>query len=200
MPTRLLGRNRLPDAGSAYGRRWIMLVVICLGLMVLVVDTTIVNVALPTLGRQLHASTSGLQWIVDMYILVYAGLLLTAGSLGDRFGRYKAFTFGLTVFGLGSLGAALSGSVGSLIVTRATMGVGAAFVMPTTLSIITNVFTDPLERARAIGILGRGGRPRSGDRTVSRRLFAEPLLLGVGLLRESPDRGRRDRWRLLACP
>ena len=120
--------------------------------MVLVVDTTIVNVALPSLGRQLGASTSELQWIVDAYIVVYAGLLLTAGSLGDRFGRYRAFTLGLALFGLGSLGAALADSVAVLVAMRAFMGVGAALVMPTTLSIISNVFTDPRERARAIGI------------------------------------------------
>jgi MFS family permease len=108
-------RRQLAATGAVYGRRWLVLAVVCLGLMVLVVDTTIVNVALPTLGRQLHASTAGLQWIVDGYILVYAGLLLTAGSLGDRFGRYRAFTLGLAVFGVGSLAAALSGSVGSLV-------------------------------------------------------------------------------------
>jgi hypothetical protein len=157
MFTRTYARPQLPTA-EPYDRRWPMLALVCLGLMVLVVDTTIVNVALPTLGRQLHASTSGLQWVVDAYILVYAGMLLTAGSLGDRFGRYQALTFGLAVFGIGSLGAALSGSVEVLVAMRALMGVGAAFVMPTTLSVITNVFTDPAERARAIGIwAGLGG-------------------------------------------
>ena len=152
MVTRTQLRRPAPGDGAAPAHRWALLGVVCLGLMVLVVDTTIVNVALPSLGRQLGASTSELQWIVDAYIVVYAGLLLTAGSLGDRFGRYRAFTLGLAVFGVGSLGAALADSVAVLIAMRAFMGVGAALVMPTTLSIISNVFTDPGERARAIGI------------------------------------------------
>jgi EmrB/QacA subfamily drug resistance transporter len=133
-------------------RRWLTLAVVCVSLMVIGLDNTILNVAIPTLGRQLHATTSSLQWIVDIYTLVFAGLLLTAGSLGDRFGRYKTLTIGLIIFGTGSLASALAGSTGALIATRAFMGVGGAFIMPATLSIITNVFTDPHERARAIGI------------------------------------------------
>lgn len=145
-------RRRLLDPGYAYRRRWLTLIVVCLSLMVIGLDNTILNVALPTLGRDLHASTSGLQWIVDIYVLVFAGLLLTAGSMTDRFGRYKGLAFGLALFGVGSLASALSGSAGMLIGTRAFMGIGAAFIMPATLSIITNVFPDPLERGKAIGI------------------------------------------------
>jgi EmrB/QacA subfamily drug resistance transporter len=117
-----------------------------------VVDNTIVNVALPTLVRHLHASTTSLQWVVDAYTLAMAGLLLTLGSLGDRIGRYRTLAAGLVVFGLGSGLAAISTSSGQLIGSRVLMGIGAAAIMPATLSILTNVFTNPAERARAIAL------------------------------------------------
>ena len=138
-------------AANAYKRRWLILLVLNVSLLVIVVDNSILNVAIPSIVNQLGASTSELQWIVDSYTLVFAGLLLTAGSLGDRFGRLPALQFGLTVFGLGSLLAALSDSSGQLIATRAFMGIGGAFIMPATLSIIANVFPAP-ERGKAIGV------------------------------------------------
>jgi EmrB/QacA subfamily drug resistance transporter len=124
----------------------------CLSLMVIGVDNTILNVALPTLVRDLHATTSQLQWIVDAYTLVFAGLLLSAGSLGDRFGRRKGLSIGLLIFGAGSVASALVHSPNHLIATRALMGIGGALIMPATLSIISNVFTVPAERARAIAV------------------------------------------------
>ncbi len=132
-------------------RRWGALAVLCLSLAVIGIDNTILNVALPTLVRELGASGSELQWTVDAYILVFAGILLTMGALADRFGRRLLLQLGLTVFAAGSLGAALSGGTSTLIAFRAVMGIGAAMIMPSTLSIITNVFTEPRERARAIG-------------------------------------------------
>jgi EmrB/QacA subfamily drug resistance transporter len=135
----------------AYHQRWWILGVMCLSLLVIIVDNSILNVALPTLVRELEATNSELQWMVDSYTLVFAGLLLTAGSLGDRFGRRGALQVGLVVFGLGSLLAALSDTPAQLIATRGLMGVGGAFIMPATLSIITNVFP-PEERGRAIGM------------------------------------------------
>jgi len=131
-------------------RRWWTLVVLCLSLLVISLDNTILNVALPTLERDLGASSSQLQWIVDSYMLVFAGLLLTAGAIGDRFGRRKALTFGLAVFGLGSALSAMAGSAGMLIASRALMGIGGALIMPSTLSILTAVFPAE-ERPRAIG-------------------------------------------------
>ncbi len=139
------------DPTTISRRRWWTLAVLNLSLLMIIMDNTILNVALPTLARDLHASGGQLQWIVDSYVLVFAGLLLPAGALGDRFGRRGALSVGLAVFGLGSLGAVLASSAGTLIAARSVMGVGAAFVMPATLSILTNVFTDPRERAKAIG-------------------------------------------------
>ncbi|MFZ4518192.1 MAG: MFS transporter [Microthrixaceae bacterium] len=135
----------------AYARRWWILLVLCLSLVVITLDNTILNVALPTLVRDLKASNSQLQWIVDSYTLVFAGLLLTAGALGDRFGRKGALQIGLAIFALGSLASALATDPNQLIATRALMGVGGAFIMPATLSILTNVFPAE-ERGRAIGV------------------------------------------------
>ena len=154
------------DPTKTYQRRWFTLLVLCISLMVIGVDNTILNVALPTLSRELHASTSQLQWIVDAYTIVFAGLLLTAGSLGDRFGRKRALTFGLSVFGIGSLMSALAGSATQLIATRALMGVGAAFIMPATLSILTNVFTVPDRAGQGHRHLGRRLRPRHRHRAA----------------------------------
>jgi EmrB/QacA subfamily drug resistance transporter len=125
--------------------------VLCLSLLVVGIDGTIVVVALPSFVRELGASQSQLQWITDAYTIVFASLLLTAGSLGDRFGRRGTLLVGLAIFGLGSLASGLVGSPGALIFTRGVQGLGAAFIMPSTLSILTNVFPDD-ERGRAIGI------------------------------------------------
>jgi DHA2 family multidrug resistance protein-like MFS transporter len=137
---------------SAYPRRWWMLLVLCLSVLLVTIDNTIVNVALPTLSRDLDASTSNLQWIVDAYTLVFAGLLLVAGHLGDRFGRRRVLQVGLVLFGLTSVLAASAGSIEELIAGRAAMGVAAALVFPATLGLLSNIFTDPRERATAIGI------------------------------------------------
>jgi EmrB/QacA subfamily drug resistance transporter len=117
-------------------------------------DTTIVNVALPTLVRELDASNSQLQWVVDAYNLVFAALLLASGSLGDRVGRKGMLLAGLAVFGLASVAGGLTSTPGALIATRCIMGLGAALVFPATLSLISNVFTERGERARAIGLWG----------------------------------------------
>jgi EmrB/QacA subfamily drug resistance transporter len=140
------------DQTTAHERRWWALGVLCFSLIVITLDNTILNVAIPTVQRDLHATNSQLQWMVDSYTLVFAGLLLTAGSLGDRFGRRGALQLGLAVFGIGSILSAVAGTSNQLIATRALMGVGGAFIMPSTLSILTNVFTDPAERGRAIGV------------------------------------------------
>jgi EmrB/QacA subfamily drug resistance transporter len=147
---RELDREQGPSARD-YERRWWTLGVLCISLVMIVMANASLNVALPTLAEDLHTGASGLQWIVDAYSLVFAGLLLTAGSLGDRYGRRLALNGGLIVFGGASLFAVLSSSAGAVIGARAMMGVGAAFVMPATLSILAHVFP-PRERPRAIAI------------------------------------------------
>src|SRR5262245_61883423 len=132
-------------------RRWLILGVLCFSLLVIVLDNSILNVALPSIVRELGATNAQLQWIVDAYTLVFAGLLLTAGSLGDRFGRRPALQVGFAVFGLGSLASAMSTSATMLTFSRGFMGIGGAFIMPATLSIITNVFP-ARERGKAIGV------------------------------------------------
>jgi EmrB/QacA subfamily drug resistance transporter len=141
-----------PNSEARADRRWWILAVLCLSVLLTVVDNTIVNVALPTISRDLHASTSALQWVVDGYTLSFAGLLLLGGNLGDRLGRRRVLQLGLVLFGLFSVGAALAQNTGELIAARALMGAGAALVYPATLAILNNVFTVPRERATAIGI------------------------------------------------
>ena len=129
----------------------IVLLTMCFALAMAMLDNTVVNVALPTISRELDAGVSGLQWIVDGYVLAFASLLLTGGIAGDRYGRKKMFLVGLVVFTTASALCGLSQSIGQLIAARALQGVGAAFLMPGTLSIITVTFP-PHERARAIGL------------------------------------------------
>jgi EmrB/QacA subfamily drug resistance transporter len=132
--------------------RWGTLAVLCVPLLIVSLDNTVLNVALPTLVRDLHASDSELQWIVDAYVLVFGGLMLVSGSVADRVGRKRTFLAGLALFAACSTWAALSNSSGMLIAARASMGLGATLIMPATLAIITNTFTDRGERQRALGI------------------------------------------------
>src|SRR5580692_11524859 len=135
----------------------VILVALLLGAFLINLDTTLVNVALPALVRELHATTTQLQWVVDSFNLVFAALLLTFGSLSDRFGRKGMLLAGLTVFGTASLAGGFTSSPAQLIVARSVMGLGAAMTFPATLSLISNVFTERKERARAIGLWGAIG-------------------------------------------
>jgi EmrB/QacA subfamily drug resistance transporter len=134
-----------------YDRRWAILGVLCTSLMIVIIGNTALNVAIPTLARDLDASTTDLQWMVDSYALVFAGMLFTAGTLGDRFGRKGALQAGLVLFLAGTLAATFGDSSSTVIAARALMGLAAAFVMPSTLSILTNVFPAH-ERPRAIAV------------------------------------------------
>ncbi len=139
---------------TTHDRRWWILAVLCMVVIIVAIDNTIVNVALPVLSRQLHASNSSLQWIVDAYSLPFAGLLLAGGGMSDRLGRKRVMQIGLAAFGTFSLLAAFSHDVSTLLVARALMGAAAAFVFPATLSTLTIVFDDTRERAKAFGLWG----------------------------------------------
>jgi EmrB/QacA subfamily drug resistance transporter len=145
--------NAVPAFGSDQGhpRRWAALGVLCLSLIVVTLDNTVLNTALPALARALHATTADLQWITDSYTLVFAAMLVTAGGVGSRIGQRRAITGGMLVFAAGSACAALSTSSSQLIGFRAVMGLGAAFVMPATLGMIAQLFP-ARERAKAIAI------------------------------------------------
>jgi EmrB/QacA subfamily drug resistance transporter len=136
---------------SVYARRWWVLAVMSVGTLMVFLDDTVVNTALPRISVDLHASTSELQWVIDAYVLVLAGLLLLCGSIGDRYGRKRMMTTGLVVFGVAAAGAALASNTGQLITMRALQGLGAALVLPATLSIIVSVFPRQ-ERAKAIAV------------------------------------------------
>jgi MFS family permease len=145
-----------PSAPHHLGRRRRLLVLaICsMSLLIVGLDTTIVNVALPAIRRSLHASLSGLQWTIDAYTLVLASLLMLSGSTADRVGRKRVFQIGLFVFSLASLLCALAPSLGLLVAFRALQAVGGAMLNPVAMSIVRNVFEDPRERAQAIGVWG----------------------------------------------
>ena len=142
----------MTEATKGHSKRWIALLFLALSLLIIALDNTVLNVALPSITEDLGASVSQQQWIINAYVLVFAALLLTMGALGDRFGRRKALQIGLVVFGLCSLLAALSTTTGMLIGARALLGIGAAIIMPATLSILTATFRDPKERAQAIAL------------------------------------------------
>jgi EmrB/QacA subfamily drug resistance transporter len=137
---------------SARGRRLVVLVICSMSLLIVGLDATIVNVALPAIQRSLHATLSDLQWTVDAYTLVLASLLMLAGSTADRLGRRRVFAAGLVLFSLGSLLCALAPSLELLVAFRAVQAMGGAMLSPVAMSIVRNVFEDPRERAQAIGV------------------------------------------------
>ena len=149
-------------------------------------DTTLVNVALPDLTRELHATTTQLQWVVDAYNLVFAALILTFGSLSDRYGRKGMLLAGLAVVAVASLAGGFTTTPAELIAARAVMGLGAAMTFPATLSLLTNVFTERRERAAAIGLWGAVAGVGDRARADRRRLAAAGLQLGQHLPRMAP--------------
>ncbi|MFF1548379.1 MFS transporter [Streptomyces sp. NPDC058291] len=151
-------------------RRLLILAICCMSLLIVSLDVTVLNVALPSMQSDLHASTSGLQWTIDAYTLVLAALLMLAGSTADRIGRKKVFMAGLVVFSAGSLLCSLAPSLELLIAARMVQAVGGSMMNPVAMSIITNTFTDPRERARAIGVWGA---------VVGISMAAGPLLGGL---------------------
>jgi EmrB/QacA subfamily drug resistance transporter len=144
--------QRMPELSQR--RRFLVLAICCMSLLIVSLDVTALNVALPSMQRELHASTAGLQWTIDAYTLVLASLLMLAGSTADRIGRKRVFMAGLIVFTAGSLLCSLAPNLDSLIAFRMIQAVGGSMLNPVAMSIITNTFTDPAERARAIGVWG----------------------------------------------
>jgi len=201
---------------KVHRRRWWILAVLCISVFIVVVDNTIVNVALPTLSSELDAGISQLQWIVDAYALVFACLLLAFGNLGDRFGRKGALQIGLVIFAGTSVLAAFADSANGLILARGAMGVGAALVFPATLAILSNVFQTPSDRAKAIGVwsavtgLAVALGPLTGGALLERfwwgsiflvniPIVAIALVVGAVLIPPSrdPDAGRLDPFGLI---
>jgi MFS family permease len=186
----LKGCERTPPAMRT---KAMILVALLLAAFLVNLDTTIVNVALPALVRELHATTTELQWVVDSFNLVFAALLLTFGSLSDRFGRKGMLLAGLAVFGTASLAGGFTTDPAQLIAARSVMGLGAAMTFPATLSLISNVFTERGERARAIGLWGASAGVAIAMGPYRGGLAAGALQLGQHLHRHGAGSGgRRD--------
>lgn len=174
-----------PEKEIGGRRRWLILIVLCLATLVLVVDNMVLTVAVPALTESLHASAQNIQWVLDSYILVFAGLLLTTGSLSDRFGRRRVLIIGLAVFGIASAVATLAHNPGELIAARVAMGVGGALLMPSTLSILITVFTDEAERRKAmaawtvVAMVGLVGGPVLGGVMISHFWWGSVFLLNI---------------------
>src|SRR3984893_11893945 len=143
-----------PEPQPSRRRRLLILAICCMSLVIVALDNTIVNIALPSIQRDLHAGVSGLQWVIDAYTLVLASFLMLAGSTGDRIGRRRTFPTGLGVLALGSLACGFAPMLGWLVVFRMVQALGGSMLNPVAMSIITNTFTEPRERARAIGVWG----------------------------------------------
>ncbi|MDX3227101.1 MFS transporter [Streptomyces sp. ME19-01-6] len=156
---------------GGHPQRWLILGVICLAQLTVLLDNTILNVAIPSLTEEMHASTADVQWMINAYSLVQSGLLLTAGNAADRYGRKKMLVAGLALFGIGSLAASLAQGPGQLIAARAGMGIGGALLMTTTLAVVVQIFEEG-ERPKAIGLWG----------AVSSLGFAAGPLIGGSLL------------------
>ncbi|MEC3957609.1 MFS transporter [Nocardia sp. CDC153] len=168
-------------------RRWLILIVLCLSALVLVIDNMALSVAVPALSRDLHADAQDIQWILDSYMLVFAGSLLTCGSLSDRFGRRRVMIIGLVIFGGASVGATLAATPLQLILDRVAMGIGGALIMPSTLSILITVF-DAAERRRAMAVwgavsmLGLVGSPLLGGVLISHFWWGAIFLINVPIV------------------
>jgi MFS transporter, DHA2 family, methylenomycin A resistance protein len=147
-------RSDRPNGPAALGQRFAPLVAVCAGYFMVILDVTIINVAVPVIGRELSASLTGIQWITDGYTLVFAGLLLTGGALGDRLGNRRIFCTGVVVFTAASVACGLAWSTASLVAARLVEGLGAALIVPGSLALLRQAYPSPDERSRAFGLWG----------------------------------------------
>src|SRR5881628_1391505 len=144
----------MTETSIAQDRRWIALILLCIAQFVVVLDASIVNVALPTIGKALHFSESNLPWVVNAYVLTFGGFLLLGGRMADLLGRRRVFMAGLVLFALASLVGGFASTSGQLIAARAVQGMGAALLSPAALSIVATTFADGAERNKALGVWG----------------------------------------------
>ena len=173
-------------------RKWWTLIAVCTAIFMLLLDITVVNVALPDIQRDLDASFAQLQWVIDAYALTLATTVLAAGSLADLFGRRRVFTIGLVLFTAASFGCGIANDAGVLIGARAVQGVGGGVMFAVSLALLANAFHGR-ERGNRVRDLGRDDRRRRRDRPARRRRAHRVGRLALDLLRQHPDRHRRDR-------
>ncbi len=183
----------IPLPELSHRRRTLVLVICCFSLFIVGLDSTIVNVALPSIGRDLHASVAGLQWTIDAYTLVLASLLMLSGATADRVGRRRTFQVGLAVFTVGSGLCSLAPGLGWLIGFRMMQAIGGSMLNPVAMSIITNTFTDRAERARALGAWGGTFALSRGARAGAGRRPGRGGRLAGGVLGQHPGRPGRHR-------
>ena len=189
----------MTDAEAAQRRKWLALALLATTQFVIVLDAAIVNVAIPSIGRDLKFSEENLTWIPNAYALTFGGFLLLGGRMADLLGRRRLFMYGLVLFSVASLLGGLSQSEAQLIAARALQGLGAALLAPSALSMVTNMFAQGAERNKALGRLGRGiGLGRRGRRAARRR--ADRVRgLGVGAVGQRADRRRSRPSSRRAC-
>ena len=178
--------------------RWLALIVLCLGDLMIVLDTTIVNVALPSIRADLGFSETSLAWVVNAYLLTFGGFLLLGGRLGDLFGHRRLFLLGIALFTLASLACGLASSQALLVGARAVQGLGGAVVSAVALSLIMSLFTEPAERAKAMGVFGFVAAGGGSDRRAARRRADRRARLALDLPGQPPDR-RRGLRALASC-
>ena len=183
----------MTEARDFAERRWLALGLLCVAQFVVVLDASIVNVALPSIGKALDFSQENLSWVVNAYVLTFGGFLLLGGRLADLLGRRRVFMVGLVLFALASLAGGFANSEGMLIAARAVQGLGAAILSPAALSIVTTTFRDGAERNKALGVWGAVAGSRRRGRRAARRRPDRRARLGVGAVGQRPDRDRPRR-------
>ena len=181
-------------------KRWLALLVLCAGTLMIVLDTTIVNVALPSIRADLGFSETSLAWVVNAYLLTFGGFLLLGGRLGDLYGHRRLFLIGIALFTAASIACGLAGSQEFLIGARAVQGLGGAIVSAVSLSLMMSLFTEPAERAKAMGVFGFVAAGGGSDRRAARRRAHRRARLALDLPRQRADRRRRLRRLAQAAP